>query len=152
MSCRVKFKPQRYGRSLPERFWEKVRKGPDCWEWIGCRQASCGYGVIKVDGKVELAHRISWKLVNGDPQQLCVLHRCDNPPCVNPAHLFLGSHLENMRDRDFKERSKAKLKSVQIKAVRELFGRGIPVRRLMDKFGVSDSAIYRALSGKNQCA
>lgn len=82
-----------------ERFWSKVdRGGPDeCWEWTAVRHPS-GYGKIKVNGKFEYAHRVAWALENNPPGDDFTLHKCDNPPCVNPAHLYLGDKSDNMRD------------------------------------------------------
>ena len=87
-------------KTLEERFWAKVDKdGPNrCWDWTACTSSS-GYGQIKVDGKMKLAHRVSYELHNGPiPEGLCVLHKCDRPRCVNPDCLFLGTHSENMID------------------------------------------------------
>lgn len=87
-------------RPLDERFWEKVVTSPDsCWLWTGA-QSPRGYGAFVVSrGDVRTASRVSWELVNGPiPDGLWVLHRCDNPPCVNPDHLFLGTHQDNMDD------------------------------------------------------
>jgi hypothetical protein len=81
----------------PARFWAKVHKTESCWFWIG--GASHSYGTILYQGKRTKAHRISWMLAFGKPPaELDVLHRCDNPRCVNPDHLFLGTALDNMRD------------------------------------------------------
>lgn len=86
------------------RFWSYVLRGDDCWEWIGahCR----GYGRFW-DGEREVrAHRFSYALHVGDiPAGLMVLHRCDNPPCVNPAHLFVGTNDDNMADKKVKGRN-----------------------------------------------
>jgi len=94
--------------TLEQRFWRKVdRRGPDeCWPWTGGK-TPCGYGLIRSSGHGHLrqTHRVSWILANGSiPRGMCVLHSCDNPPCCNPAHLWLGTHAENMADRDAKGR------------------------------------------------
>ena len=94
-----------------ERFWSKVDKaGPgDCWEWQGFRHRQ-GYGRIWLDGRRQLAHRVALALSQGvdipGPEVKC-LHSCDNPPCVNPAHLRWGSDADNVRDRDARGRRDA---------------------------------------------
>lgn len=83
---------------IESRFWSRVRKGSACWEWVGARHTG-GYGAISVNGHQERAHRVSWMIHHGEiPDGLWVLHRCDNPPCVNPAHLFVGSDADNLSD------------------------------------------------------
>jgi hypothetical protein len=87
-------------RPLAERFWEKVNVGtPDeCWTWAACTNP-LGYGWINVNNSGELAHRISWLINHGEiPEGLVICHKCDNPPCVNPNHLFLGTQKDNMQD------------------------------------------------------
>jgi HNH endonuclease len=93
--------------TLEERFWAKVTMGKphECWAW-GAYQTKDGYGSLKISGATRLAHRTAWELVYGSiPGGLQVLHNCDNPPCCNPLHLFLGNQLENNRDRDAKGRN-----------------------------------------------
>jgi hypothetical protein len=83
-----------------ERVWARVdtSAGPlACWEWQGATHPD-GYGRAKIANRMWLAHRLVWTMVNGDPAGQCVLHRCDNPPCVNPDHLFLGSQIDNIID------------------------------------------------------
>ena len=82
-----------------DRFWSKVdQTGTGCWEWQGTRMAA-GYGKFSYQGKSMYAHRMAWQLSNGSiPEGLYVLHRCDNPSCVRPVHLFLGTQRVNMHD------------------------------------------------------
>ena len=87
------------------RFWSKVNKSDDCWTWT----ASCnkwGYGQFRLNGRCVLAHRAAYVFEHGPiPDGLFVMHLCDNPPCVNPAHLTLGTHTDNMADMKAKGRS-----------------------------------------------
>jgi hypothetical protein len=88
-------------RPLSERLWPKVEPEPNtgCWLWMGGANNK-GYGMLHDEaGKHMLSHRASYMLTNGPiPQGMHVLHRCDTPLCCNPAHLFLGTHTDNMRD------------------------------------------------------
>ena len=82
-----------------ERFWSKVKKEDGCWIWLASRDRM-GYGTFGFDGKVQKAHRVSYQLEIGPiPSGAHILHSCDNPPCVNPAHLRAGTRSDNMRDK-----------------------------------------------------
>lgn len=94
--------PPRIALSL--RFWSKVDKSGECWTWTAALRGSNGYGQFWDDGPV-FAHRFSWVMAVGPiPSGMLVLHKCDNPRCVRPEHLFLGTHLDNARDRNAKGR------------------------------------------------
>lgn len=90
------------------RVWENVEvKNPDdCWLWKGSKHD--GYGRVSINGKNYLAHRVIWKMANGiDPSAMSVCHSCDNPPCCNPNHLWVGTHVDNMQDMVKKGRSRS---------------------------------------------
>lgn len=89
------------------RFWAKVQQTPDCWLWTAAKNES-GYGIFGVGKATDKAPRISYRLLVGPiPEGTIVCHKCDNPTCVRPDHLFLGSHKDNHNDAVKKNRAKA---------------------------------------------
>jgi len=97
--------------SLQRRLWAQIRGGDNsvCWEWFGKARANGGYGRLSAGRKIQVrAHIAVWVLTNGPiPEGLCVLHKCDNPSCCNPDHLFLGTKADNTHDMMSKGRMSA---------------------------------------------
>ncbi len=140
------------------RFWGKVDKASSpsgCWLWTGNRDKRA-YGRFSVSAaKNAFAHRVAWEYVNGPiADGLCVCHRCDNPPCVNPAHLFLGTHAENLHDAERKgrlvfARHLNKLTDEQKSDIRAMFVRGKvgEAKAFARRYGVSKQTIHRVVYG-----
>lgn len=151
-------------RSLEDRFWERVHKTDSCWLWDG--KWSSDYGRLGDAGhRTVLMHRFSWELHYGSiPDNLWVLHRCDNPSCVNPAHLFLGTHDDNMADMAAKHRAgfqqhpekapkgerhgNAKLTDENVRSIRRLRAQGIARKAVAQMFGISESNVKAITSHK----
>lgn len=145
-----------------ERFWARITRGQsqDCWEWTGGRSPQ-GYGIFYLAGKRCHAHRVAWLFENGAiPDGLSVLHDCDNPPCCNPQHLFLGTLDDNNKDRDRKgrgrhpkgeEHPRAKITREQVGAIRELVARNpcINIAQLGREHGLSRSGIHHIVRGES---
>lgn len=153
-------RPRTFDESIPW-FWKLVVKGSPacCWKWSGAR-LSDGYGRFKTDGKFITSHRFSYILHFGDiPKNQCVCHRCDNPPCCNPEHLFLGTKKENADDRDKKgrnvnfhgeEHGSSKLTAVDVIKIRDSYKTGTVTQlSLARQFGVSKSAIMMIVTNRN---
>lgn len=132
---------------LIERFWSKVDvRGPDdCWEWQERSRHEYGYGILANAGGERRAHRISWEIHHGTPPgSLHVLHKCDNPPCVNPSHLFLGTPRDNVRDMHKKGRRvyKTTLSDDDAEIVRIMYHeRRMTQKEIARKFGVSSALV-----------
>lgn len=163
------------------RFWAKVDRsgGPDaCWMWTASKNKT-GYGGFRLGRKMPLSHRAAWVIANGQiPHDgsyhgICVCHRCDNPPCCNPAHLFLGTNAENVADKTAKKRNnsplgdahksrlypekrprgelhgRAKLTAAQIVAIREMYKDDkISMTAIADQFHVSNVLISKIIKRK----
>jgi len=133
--------------SLEERFFEKVKKGDDCWEWKANKNNK-GYGMLggprKPDrsGRLMLAHRVSYSLAYGEiPKGKWVLHRCVNPGCVNPEHLFLGNNVANVRDMHGKGRGWGGIGPDTAYAVLWMNASGFSRKQISAEYGVSVHAI-----------
>jgi hypothetical protein len=155
----------RWNQSLSERFWSKVSvSGPgDCWPWRASRSRK-GYGRINIDRRSHNAHRVAWLLANGAvPDDRMVCHHCDNPPCCNPAHLFLGEAADNTADMMQKGRHRtrvpdllargerfpqARLTNDGVAEARRLRAEGhLSIEQIAQRFGVSVATMASALRG-----
>ena len=142
-------------RNTVENFWSKVIKSAGgCWEWTG-HKLPFGYGHICWGQKMTLTHRLSWRLTYGEiPEGLCVLHKCDNPSCVRPDHLFLGTYLDNNRDMAAKGRSQvgsqkssARFDEEQVLKIRAEYIRGVfGYRKLAAKYEVAYGTIFQIIN------
>lgn len=139
------------------RFWRGVRRGdPDeCWEWTGSRigaRINKGYGMFYDGERKVYTHRYSYEIHNGPiPLGIFVCHRCDNRPCCNPAHLFLGTNRDNVLDSLAKGRTscynKSDLSEAQIRTLRDRARAGESCQDLGVEFGLSRSHVWRIRSG-----
>lgn len=147
------------------RFWAKVDKdGPvldarpelgPCWLWRAARQAK-GYGRFDTGTRLDGAHRIAWALSHGAiPDGVFVLHKCDNPPCVNPAHLFLGDAKANGADCHAKGRTtrgernaQARLTAPEVREIRRLLRAGLSQNRVAARFGVHRGTVCDIGAGR----
>ena len=145
--------PNKVIKPLEERFWLKVKIIDNgCWEWVGALTGA-GYGAIEDKGKYWLTHRLSWEIHNHKsiPDGMSICHQCDNPACVNPSHLFLATHSENMKDKAKKGRSKgahlgdehpfSKLDEQQVKEIKTLLASKVKQRLISKTYGISPSAV-----------
>ena len=143
-------------RNIEERFWEKVNKSGDCWEWTASTFVN-GYGKFGVNGKTLRAHRVSYEFIHGPiPDGLLACHRCDNKICVRPSHIFLGTDKDNSNDREKKGRTargersgKAKLTEEKVKNIRKEYSSGNTAKvKLAEKYGVTRQAISLVINSK----
>ncbi len=142
------------GRQLSKELIEDLsvpEPNTGCWLNLNCRSGKRGYGFIRFGARRVRAHRASWEAFNGPiPEQMHILHKCDTPQCVNPDHLFLGTHDDNMRDRKEKGRcavlrgeksGMAKLSDADVLVVRERLGRGERGSSIARSIGVSKQLV-----------
>lgn len=142
----------------PSLLWSHIVRSDGCWEWIGSKN-KYGYGSVRVGSTSVLSHRAAFFLAVGCLNGDCVCHKCDNPACCNPSHLFLSSHEGNMLDMRKKGRRKgincgerngrAKLDPVEVAHIREKRHKGASLKELSSIYRVGLSTISRVCRGEN---
>ena len=164
--CREKRSQKQNDLSRPETFWRYVDKTDGCWLWMGSRDKD-GYGLFCADYQRTPAHRVAWELINGAiPNGMFVCHNCpggDNPSCVRPDHLFLGTNTDNLRDMAKKGRHWAqryiqeggkwpppvKLNAVIVGELRERYAAGgVTIAALAQEYDIGQSTASQVISGK----
>lgn len=146
-------------RPIPEmlisdtwRFWMKVNKTDYCWIWQGGKKD--GYGTFTMSGIYYPAHRVSYYLAHGEPGPIRVLHECNNTRCVNPAHLYLGSHSQNMLQAYSDGRKsnrgtlnpRSKLYDSDLTKIRELAAQGIPHPEIGSIYNMTKASIWQIVN------
>lgn len=145
--------------SRPHLLFAHLDRSQNCWVWTGSKNNS-GYGSIRIARTSVLAHRAAYFLAHGSINtNECICHRCDNPACCNPNHLFAASHAENMADMRQKERRKnintrekngrAVLDSAAVIEIRRMRNEGAVLKELSARYGVSNSTISRVCRMEN---
>ena len=160
-------------RPMSDRLWEKIPSSLPvdvCWPWSGMRVIkpwpNADYGILKVKGRRRYAHRLVWELLHGPiPEGKFICHHCDNPPCCNPKHLFLGTPRENTLDMYGKGRDaltkgtryqpnvsgasngRARISLEEVTQIR-LAGRTRPIKEIAEQYGVHTTTINNILSGR----
>ena len=139
-----------------DRFYRGFKKGgrSECWSWLKGKDDE-GYGCIYFDGKRTRSHRVSYRLYYGIiPDGLHVLHRCDNPSCVNPYHLFLGTNKDNMKDKVSKNRQNkgsyvhcSKLTKEEVLEVVYLVSQGWSERKVSYFYNINSSSVNKIMTG-----
>lgn len=157
---------------VAKRFWAKVDQATECWIWTAARKKPEGYGFFKILRRMHYAHRVSWEMASGRsiPAGLSVCHVCDNPPCVRPEHLFLGTNADNLRDASRKGRTanghrngkhtkpectprgethgRAKLSAVDVRAIRQLAADGTTQKLLGERFRIAQGVVSQIVTRK----
>lgn len=146
------------GSTLEERFWQNVDRGDEtgCWLWIGYRDAE-GYGHLSAWPTVIAAHRFSFELAHGPiPDGMAVRHRCDNPPCVNPAHLEQGTAIDNNRDKALRGRDAtgerhgmARYSEDAAREVKARLARGESQTAIAQALGMNRATVHKIAVGKH---
>lgn len=132
-------------------FWQRVTKTESCWLWSR-GHSKAGYGRVWFLGETRDAHRVAWEITYGHiPDNLFVCHTCDNPGCVRPEHLFIGTATDNVHDMYAKGREvsgRAKLNEQQVRSILMAYLNGVTPSLLAKQYQVDRSSVYNILYGK----
>lgn len=148
--------PSWKGQNVEERFWSRVIKTDECWEWMGTTDRK-KYGQIKFGQKTLTTHRFSYILANGEPPvDKHIMHTCDKPWCVNPAHLIIGNNADNCADKSRKGRTprkygecsaSSKVSDSDAKEISRRYLGGEDQAKLAECFGISQPNVSRIVNG-----
>lgn len=158
--CAGAYAAARRAVALVDRFWPKVKVGAkdECWPWIAGAKTHWGYGRINVGGKAMHANRVAYELTHGPvPDGMFVCHRCDNPSCCNPAHLWLGTGLENTQDMDRKGRRRTVVRRGEASTsakltesdVRKIRASALEDKRAAEAFGITPQQVRNIRSRRH---
>lgn len=139
------------GSTTEDRFWSRVDKVPNahgCWEWLG-PVSSNGYGIVYVDGRSVGAHRAAWYFTHSEWPYPMLRHACDNRSCVNPSHLTVGTHKENMRDLTSRDRQASKLTVPDVRRIKQQIANGARNVDLAREYDVAPNTIRSIRLGRN---
>lgn len=150
-----------YSTKTIDLFWQKVKVASpsECWPWQASKTPE-GYGYFWYNKRMGKAHRFAWEITNGAiPQNMLVCHHCDNPSCVNPSHLFIGTNADNSTDKIQKHRQantdgennpNHKLSLSDVKTIRRLYIPGVvTLKHLSEQFGVTIAQISYVVKRKS---
>lgn len=139
------------------RLWRNVEKTETCWIWVGASRSKAGYGRVseRANGnkRTKMAHRVSWELSFGKiPDGLLVCHKCDNPSCVRPSHLFIGTYKDNVADMQANGRGgngNSKLTKEEVVEIRTLISHGEKQKSIAKKYNVCRETVQNIKYGKS---
>ncbi len=141
---------------IPEWFWDHVQETDTCWLWTGGK-TGLGYGMFVSHGQHTYAHRLCWEIVNGPILEgMCILHKCDNPLCVRPDHLALGTQADNMADCRVKGRNAwgeknglHKATAQQVIEIRQRYAAGETQTAMAREYSLDQSTLSDIVTGKS---
>ncbi len=148
--------PSWVGKSVAERFWQRVLKTPTCWEWLGGVTGSARHGRFKIGQRTHATHRWSWEVHNGSsPGEMNVLHTCDVGWCVNPEHLYLGTAQDNVDDQHERMRVRfpgapSKISQADVADIKRLYASGVKQKQLAGDYGIGQPHVSKIVNTRRR--